>query len=272
MKYKFSKEELYHSLPDYISGNISDTVLLENIRNEIENNPEFREEYTDLIETFNFLGSAQFESPSDSYFSNLPVKINSLLNQEPQKRRFITGLTDLKKLLIPSGIAVIAAAILYIIFYSGNNEVNYISDKSGIQITDSEKVKAESDIIKNENTDNKTVISGIENLQTNKQDEIKSDHEKFMNLYYKNRSAFSGQHKISFGENKSKIKNSKFDLDIIAYNIQHISNSELESDQEEDNLFIKESDDDNIINEDEMLKLTPEEENEILENLYKSQI
>lgn len=275
MNKQFSKEELYHSLPDFISGKLSDPGLERLIRNEIEINPEFKDEYVDLCDTFNFLESARLESPSEIYFNNLSVKINNLIDQEKQPLSFLEKLAGIRKILIPSGLAVIAA---FIILFSFLN-----SDKDMIRGS-KEEISSKSEISNNINNNNintekeitakDTAVGNNNNSESdkNKKEEVTLSKNVVRSSSYvrKIQSQNTGSVSTFIQEKESILKESHLNLGLIAINIQNIENSDI-SEQEEDNLFIKETDEDNLY-DDDMMKLTPEEEKEILENLYNSKI
>ena len=283
MNKQFSKEELYHSLPDFISGKLSDPGLERLIRNEIEINPEFKDEYVDLCDTFNFLESARLESPSEIYFNNLSVKINNLIDQEKQPASFLEKLAGIRKILIPSGLAVIAAFIILFSFLNSDKDMNRGSK---------EEIRSETEI-SNNNNNNINNINNNNDINTekeitakdtsvgnnynsesgkNKKDEVTLSKNvvRSNSSVRKIQSPNTGSESTFIQEKESILKESHLNLGLIAINIQNIENSDI-SEQEEDNLFIKETDEDNLY-EDDIMKLTPEEEKEILENLYNSKI
>lgn len=278
MNKQFSKEELYHSLPDFISGKLSDPGLERLIRNEIEINPEFKDEYVDLCDTFNFLESARLESPSEIYFNNLSVKINNLIDQEKQPASFLEKLAGIRKILIPSGLAVIAAFIILFSFLNSDKDMNRGSK---------EEIRSETEISNNYNNNNNNDINTEKEITAkdtsdgnnynsesgkNKKDEVTLSKNvvRSNSSVRKIQSPNTGSESTFIQDNESILKESHLNLGLIAINIQNIENSDI-SEQEEDNLFIKETDEDNLY-EDDIMKLTPEEEKEILENLYNSKI
>lgn len=270
MNKKYSKEELYHSLPDYISGKITDPGLISLIKNEIEVNPEFREEYNDFSDAFNFLDSAQFESPSDNYFNNLPVKINELINQEKQPESFFEKLFIFRKLFIPAGIAIITAFILISIYnndqkdFTGNTEKTISQSlDTNISVNKEKQFVADTVVRNSHNSDS-------EELRKTEPVILKREFVKLPVTIRKNFSTIIVDSPSVLVKNDYVIRESHLNLGLIANNIQNIANSENDADQEEDILFVKDIDEDNI--DEDILKLTPEEEKEILENLYKSQI
>ncbi len=275
MNKQFSKEELYHSLPDFISGKLSDPGLERLIWNEIEINPEFKDEYVDLCDTFNFLESARLESPSEIYFNNLSVKINNLIDQEKQPLSFLEKLAGIRKILIPSGLAVIAAFIILFSFLNSDKDMirgskEEISSKSEISNTiNNNNINTEKEI-----TAKDTAVGNNNNSESdkNKKEEVTLSKNVVRSSSYvrKIQSQNTGSVSTFIQEKESILKESHLNLGLIAINIQNIENSDI-SEQEEDNLFIKETDEDNLY-DDDMMKLTPEEEKEILENLYNSKI
>ncbi|HMS35217.1 MAG TPA: hypothetical protein PKC91_14130 [Ignavibacteria bacterium] len=275
MNKQFSKEELYHSLPDFISGKLSDPGLENLIRNEIEINPEFRDEYADLCDTFNFLESASLESPSEVYFNNLSVKINNSIDQEKHHVSFLDKMAGFRKIFIPSGLAIIAAFIILFSFL--NSDKNLIPENK-------EEIISKSEVTNNNNNNIDNSEKEISAADTSLGNNINSQSGKSNNQsvtlsknvvrsntsFRKIHSPITGSESTSIQDKESILKESHLNLGLIAINIQNIENSDI-SEQEEDNLFIKETDEFNL-DDDDIMKLTPEEEKEILENLYNSKI
>ena len=120
IKKNFSKEELKHSLPDYINNNISDAELYENISKELEVNSVLKNEFDEMKETFGFLDNNEFSTPPDNYFTNLSVRINEKIQANENELNWWERLGLIWKILIPAVPA--AAVIIFILFNFYNNE------------------------------------------------------------------------------------------------------------------------------------------------------
>jgi len=72
----YSREDLMQSIPDLINGEISDIGLSNAVRNLIETDNDFKNEYDEINKTLSFFTKAEFPEPPDNFFNNLPVRIN----------------------------------------------------------------------------------------------------------------------------------------------------------------------------------------------------
>lgn len=153
MNSRYSKEELTYSLPDYITRSINDKDLIFQIERELELNPEFRNEHNELIKTFAFLESSELESPPESYFNNLPVKINARTNENNPEENFWGKLSIFWKILIPALPVII---ISFLLINSFENENTVVSD------VNTEKVKTEAAQKESNNTNSATDVTKTE--------------------------------------------------------------------------------------------------------------
>ncbi|HMQ68810.1 MAG TPA: hypothetical protein PKA90_09575 [Ignavibacteria bacterium] len=122
--HKYISEDLLHSLPDYISKNITDTELINAIESAISTDPDFKTEYLNLSETLNMIGSYKIESPSEAYFNNLSVRINQSIHKETRTVPFLERFGVSLKFALSALVVLffITTAVYY--FYnskSGNN-------------------------------------------------------------------------------------------------------------------------------------------------------
>lgn len=139
MNTRYSKEELTHSLPDYITRSINDKDLVFEIELELELNPEFRNEHNELIKTFAFLESSELESPPETYFNNLPVKINARINEINHEENFWGKLSLFWKILIPALPVIIISFLLINSFEKENTVVSDINtEKTKIEVAQKE--------------------------------------------------------------------------------------------------------------------------------------
>lgn len=260
MKTTFSKEELIHSLPDFISDNIDDKDLISQIENEINTNSGFKFEFDELRKTFLFLNSASLDGPQDSYFNNLPVRINEKINGKHVNPGFIEKLGLLWKILIPALSIIIIAVILYNIFGDKDEESKVTHDSNNQKV------------IEKNQTDNKIEPPPQNDLVTpddkekNTTDLPKDKPVKQGNRNKKhNRTIYETKEENNLSEEKVTIIQGKVYADLI--NDPDETNG---NEAEEDVLYIEDGEEDNL--EEEFLKLTPEQQKEIIDNLNNTQI
>lgn len=75
-------DELLYSLPDYITGELNDDNVKEQIEAKLLTDSYFREEHDSLKSTMNFIRETELESPSEVYFANLQANILSKVHKE----------------------------------------------------------------------------------------------------------------------------------------------------------------------------------------------
>lgn len=97
-------DELLYSLPDYITGELDDEKIKEEIEAKLLVDSSFREEYDSLKSTMNFLQEAELEPPSEVYFANLQANILSKTRKEsPSERQSILAkLVGYWKVVVPA--------------------------------------------------------------------------------------------------------------------------------------------------------------------------
>lgn len=265
MKTKYNKEDLAHSLPDYISNKIDDKDLIKEIESEIINNSEFKNEFDELKTTLSFLSTTTWESPQESYFNNLPVRINERITKESSLESFWEKLSILWKILIPAIPVIILSIILF------NNFTNKASD---ITQTETEKSKIESaeNEKKNRVSDNKTELTQnepVDKVQIEKP-QANPIHKNRNILSFKNNSnSIQTMNKLNNAEQPKELTDIKNSItNLLADNIEPAES--VNSDTDEDILYTGDKEDYNL--EEEFLNLTPQQQQEILKDLNNKQI
>lgn len=107
-------DELLYSLPDYITGELDDEKIKEEIEAKLLVDSSFREEYDSLKSTMNFLQEAELEPPSEVYFANLQANILSKVRKEnPSEKQSILGrLVGYWKVVVPA-LTVCVVLVIY---------------------------------------------------------------------------------------------------------------------------------------------------------------
>jgi len=125
MNREYTREDLLLSLPDFIEGKLDDSNLIELIQNEIDVNPEFRNEYELMQMTIGSFRKFEIQEPPANYFSNLLPAINEKIYAKENKSKFADYIRLFLKIALP------AAAVLLI--YLGYN--SFFKDRDGTYIS-----------------------------------------------------------------------------------------------------------------------------------------
>ncbi len=270
MKTKFSKEDLVYSLPDYISDKSMDKELSDLIRNEIENNAEFKNEFDELRSSMNFLKTAKLESPGDSYFNNLSVRINDRVNAVTNENIW-NRISIFWKILVPA-----LTIILIAVFYYTNFKSNYKPENQVVQ--QEQKNNPQLSEKQNQNNDgNKNLLSqqnSDEQLSTKKSSVKESNENVSYIKKYKKSINTPGPLKanqiIQPDQPTQPVIQENMNSDLIADNVDKSEGAV--NDADEDLLITKDNPEEDNNLDDEIKDLTPEQQKEILETLSKSQI
>lgn len=167
MKSKLNIEEIQLMIPDYISGELSDEekALVEGAMKE---SAELRQFYSEMKETFNFVGSVKFTEPASQYWNSLLPRIHEKIESRESKAFSWDKVSAIWKVLVP-----IAAVILIALVY-------YIVKPTNTQLTEDKKIE---NIKKDSSKDNdnnpkeeKQVEKKNENNLTNEQDKSAEKH------------------------------------------------------------------------------------------------
>lgn len=119
---KYSKEDLLNYLPDFISGDISDISLNEELIRVIQSDMDFKKEYDTIKMSLNFLKNSDLEEPDNVYFNNLSVRINQRIDSESVRAiesGSAPGFSRFWKFIIPA--LTVILVFLYINFFQDNN-------------------------------------------------------------------------------------------------------------------------------------------------------
>ncbi|NOS83884.1 MAG: hypothetical protein HOP31_01990 [Ignavibacteria bacterium] len=160
MNNKLNIEEIQLMIPDYISGELSEEekALVEGAMKE---SAELRQFYSEMKETFNFVGSVKFTEPAPQYWNSLLPRIHEKIESREAKGFSWDKVSAIWKVLVP-----IAAIILIALVY-------YIVKPSNTQLTEDKKIEnIKKDSLKdnsNNPKEEKQVEKKNENNLTNEQ-------------------------------------------------------------------------------------------------------
>ncbi len=121
-------EELLHSLPDYITGELDDENLRGQIGARLLTDSSFREEFDSLKSTMNFVRETELQVPSEVYFANLQANILSKVHTEKETHEvsFLGKLAGYWKVVVP---ALTVCVVLFIYMRNINTTQLPVSDK-----------------------------------------------------------------------------------------------------------------------------------------------
>ena len=238
------KYNLPEKLPDYIRGNITDGKIISEIENELKNNQAFAEEYNRLKEIILTLAHPKTDVVPDNYFLNLPDRISKRLNSEKEKK---SGNFINQYFLNWKFAAVAAVIIIFMLIFKPFSDsfknVNEFADS----VSETKNTVVQS-------TEQSKYPGGIENYY----DEIEEIQGDF-NL--NGNDAPLGVQNF----NKQNIKRKKSDSKVL---------NNTENVNEIYELLIPDSDDESELqsNEDIFLKLSPEEQNDVIKQIKNLKI
>ena len=235
---------LSKELPDYIRGNISDGNLKSEIENELINNPAFTEEYNRLKEIIYSLDNPKIDDVPENYFLNLSNRIFNRLDSEKEKNpRNIIDKYFLNWKFAAAAAVVIIFMLIVKPFSGSFNKINEYADSV---------TKTKNTVVQNDEQNNYN--AGIENYY----DEIEEIQGDF---------SLNGNN-APFGVrnfNKQNINRNKTDLNV--HNNKENVNELYE-------LLVPDSDDESELPSDEdiFLKLSPDEQNDVIKQIKNLKI
>lgn len=262
MKQRFKIDELIINLPDFALNKIEDAELHNAIESELAINSEFRNEFRLIKNTLGFMQSSESEVPDESYFSALSARIMQRIdNESPQNKNFNISefLRNHLKIILPA-LCIVILALLFILN----------SNKDNITNTKITEKTSENPVIKSPDIKESDKKNSIQK-SLSYTDSVKSEKK---NLIVKNRikktPAVIIPEKDSSDFAIPKIKDEAAD-DIFAdiFSDEENLTEEIETNGIDMlNLEAQEETDP----EEEFDELTPEDQQEILNNLIKSKI
>ncbi len=269
---KHDKKELIHSLPDFIKGEVTDMKLKSDIENEILNSSDFRNEYELMRKTLGFLDVSSLESPDELYFTNLSVRINERLNNTASKT-LAKQSSSIWKYLMPALSVILIAFLAYNYFArnSGSNSISIEKNQSAdLQKVETGKGDSAANLQKTSGTDVET--AELEKIETPKSPVVlksvpKKQARKTRTPSYEKENITDRKTDKEEETVEPKTDKSITEQNLVADNYETM---ESESAGPGNDALIINDEEENV--EDEFFNLTPEQQNEVLENLKQSQI
>lgn len=288
-KNKYSLEELKFSLPDFIKNQIEDIELKETIESELITNSELKIEFEEFQNTMNFLQNSEFSNPPESYFNNLSVKINEKIALNENELNWWEKLSLIWKVLIPA-IPVAVLLIFLLSNYSGNEslktevvkenstEISKPNETSetGKEMTKSDdKTEISKESKEKSNFSNNKVELNKNPIKSKKYDKINKSFN-IDDILYKSETIFetseTDENLTDTGnEDEGFYKNDNFAGNIDMDNETDSDEETVAEDENYDLLYQNDIIEDKSL-EDELQRLTPEEQNEIFTNLINSKL
>lgn len=264
MKKEYEFDELVINLPDFVLKRLDDENLLKAIESELDKNEKFREEYRSVKSTLGFIEDAEYPVPDEIYFSSLSARINQRIENESQSAERFSVIDLFKKyikILVPAlGIIIIAIFIFSNLNRKDENET----------ATSVEKIETPERTLSENTARNKNRIPELSQNQI-LTDTVKTEKQKISKKSVKrNLAAIEKIVEDSIDtpmiEQTDDIKDEIF-ADIFS------EEEEISEEIETNGIEILNLDfPDEPVPEEEFEELTPEEQQEIINNLLKSKI
>ncbi len=265
MKAKYNQEYLLHSLPDYINNKIDDNELISEIERELQINPDFKNEYTEISNTLSFLESAELESPNENYFNNLSVNINKRLNPEEITESIGYRFGLIGKLLLTFIPIILIAFFIYKSAGVNSPEIsisqNKLENSVPVEKDQPEKITGENNLNKAEEP--KVVKDELTNKHKTQKIHEKKRTNEVLNLYIEKNSE-------DIILTPEVVESAEDEEDEMLTNFMADNSPDSPDTEPEEEILFPRDDGDNY--EEELLDFTPDEQKEILENLNNSQI
>lgn len=233
----FKYEELLENLPDYFLNKINDEELRTAISTEIENNPDFKNEFDSISGIMKSIDRLEFTEPPQNYFDTFLPKINERIYKKTESKSIFKSFSSFWKYAVP-----VAAIILFFIGYKTifvNNEyIDSIKNDSEIVMKDYDY----SDIKKTDTSNNIEEKIASENSRSN------TTNTELINEDFKNNTTQKGTLKSQKTNNDEQIN---------AY-LNYSENSDLD-----DEVFF----DDDMNYEQDFEKMSKDDQNDIIQNI-----
>jgi hypothetical protein len=137
MNNKLNIEELKYLIPDYITGDISDSDKAQ-LEDALKESAELREFHSELKGAFDFAGTVKHQEPSPQYWSSLLPRIHQRIEeQEPQKFSW-DKVASYWKVLVPIA-AIIVIALIYYLVQPSNTQLTKDEEKKNEKIIEPKK-------------------------------------------------------------------------------------------------------------------------------------
>ena len=119
-----NNNNLYINLPDYINNSLKDKNIIEQIKFEIDHNPDFKNDYEQMKFSLDLMSNTELDAPPDNYFNNLIPEINLRIEQSKKKHSFIwfSKIVPYWKYAVP-----VSLIVLFLLMYDiefRDNKVN----------------------------------------------------------------------------------------------------------------------------------------------------
>ncbi|MBE2226341.1 MAG: zf-HC2 domain-containing protein [Ignavibacteria bacterium] len=260
MNSKLNIEEIQLLIPDYISGELSDSErsLVESALSE---SAELNEFYIEMKETLNFVSSVKFTEPAPQYWNTLLPRIHEKIENRQSKGFSWDNVTALWKVLVP-----VAAVILIALVY-------FLVKPSATQLTEEKKIEK---ITNDTSGDNNNVKEDKqEENQEDRKDEksiVNEQKKESVNDAAENRSYIIKKYWVRYYDEivKDETANNVTDR---SYKNMKIEQIVLDDDIEGTSIFVTDENsglDDETINE--LKKLDDNERSLLLEELVNSNL
>ena len=143
MNTKLNIDELKFLVPDYVTGDISDSdkLTLEKAMNESQELAEF---YLQVKDTFSFVSTVKTEEPQPHYWSSLLPRIHQKIEEKNSKPAVLDNIISYWKVIVPVAAIILFAVIYYSVKPTDSGIVKDV--KNPVISNDSNNNKSDNDI------------------------------------------------------------------------------------------------------------------------------
>jgi anti-sigma-K factor RskA len=120
-------DKLIFSLPDYVTGNLTETDIREQIEERLKNDKSFYAEYLKIKETFEYIKDAEIDAAPENYFSSLLPRIHERIEVNSTRKSILRYIIGSWKIAVPA-----LTVILLILIFNKSDKVENINGVPGI--------------------------------------------------------------------------------------------------------------------------------------------
>ena len=165
MNNKLNTEEIMLRIPDYITGSLSEADMAL-VQKAIGDSPEIAELYNDMKNAMGFVSSVKHSEPAPQYWNTLLPRIHDRIEAEQSKGFSWDKISAFWKILVPIAAIILIALVYYIVKPTNTQftEEKKTEQKSDDKINEQQnKIKQQDNIIENK----ENIVKEQKNIEKN---------------------------------------------------------------------------------------------------------
>lgn len=132
MKDKSNIEDIKQLIPDYITGSLDESEKFE-VEKALQESSDLKSFYSDMKDTFEFVGNVKFEEPSPQYWSTLLPRIHEKIDARQSKKFSWGNIAAFWKIAVPVA-AVIVIFMVYRVLISPEKQITNKENKDKLEL------------------------------------------------------------------------------------------------------------------------------------------